>query len=147
MTQPIIQLNVASTLDRQRKRLDSVDATLSGRFLLAWLRLRQGLRSKIVSQGRRVLTYPSKHNICRPITVVQCRPNVFDVGPTLYKCFTDGLCLLGYWDTWHQIKPNAWKAVKWYSLALDVTHYAHAKLGTLKGLPRSAVCYHGYTYF
>ena len=24
-----------------------------------------------------------------------CRPNVFDVGPTLYKCYTNVLCLLG----------------------------------------------------
>ena len=33
-------------------------------------------------------------NIC--ITFIQCRPNVFDVGPTLYKCHTSILCLLGY---------------------------------------------------
>ena len=33
-------------------------------------------------------------NIC--ITFVQRRPNVFDVGPTLYKCHTNVLCLLGY---------------------------------------------------
>ena len=32
-------------------------------------------------------------NIC--ITFIQCRPNVFDVGPTLYKCYTNVLCLLG----------------------------------------------------
>ena len=31
--------------------------------------------------------------ICR--TFVQRRPNVFDVGPTLYKCYTNVLCLLG----------------------------------------------------
>ena len=29
------------------------------------------------------------------ITFIQRRPNVFDVGPTLYKCYTNGLCLLG----------------------------------------------------
>ena len=33
------------------------------------------------------------HNIC--ITFLQRRPNVFDVGPTLYKCYTNVLCLLG----------------------------------------------------
>ena len=33
-------------------------------------------------------------NIC--ITFVQRRPNVFDVGPTLYKCYTNVLRLLGY---------------------------------------------------
>ena len=32
-------------------------------------------------------------NIC--ITFVQRRPNVFDVGPTLYNCYTNVLCLLG----------------------------------------------------
>ena len=30
------------------------------------------------------------------ITFIQRRPNVFDVGPTLYKCYTYVLCLLGY---------------------------------------------------
>ena len=32
-------------------------------------------------------------NIC--ITFIQRRPNVFDVGPTLYECYTNVLCLLG----------------------------------------------------
>ena len=32
-------------------------------------------------------------NIC--ITFIQCWPNVFDVGPTLYKCHINVLCLLG----------------------------------------------------
>ena len=32
-------------------------------------------------------------NIC--ITFVQCRLNVFDVGPTLYKCYTNVLRLPG----------------------------------------------------
>ena len=36
-------------------------------------------------------------NIC--ITFVQRRPNVFDVGPTLYKCYANVLCLLGSWLT------------------------------------------------
>ena len=30
------------------------------------------------------------------ITFVQSLPNVFDVGPTLYKCYTNVLYLLGY---------------------------------------------------
>ena len=34
-----------------------------------------------------------RQNIC--ITFVQRRPNVFDVGSTLYKCYTNLLCLLG----------------------------------------------------
>ena len=29
------------------------------------------------------------------IPFVQCRPNVFDVAPTLYKCYKHVLCLLG----------------------------------------------------
>ena len=29
-------------------------------------------------------------------TFIQCWTNVEDVGPTLYKCYTDVLCLLGY---------------------------------------------------
>ena len=29
------------------------------------------------------------------ITFVQRQPNVFDAGPTLYKCYTNVLCLLG----------------------------------------------------
>ena len=34
------------------------------------------------------------------ITFIQRRPNVFDVGPTLYKCYTNVLCLPGnYFST------------------------------------------------
>ena len=29
------------------------------------------------------------------ITFVQRRPNVFDAGPTLYKCYKNDLCFLG----------------------------------------------------
>ena len=36
---------------------------------------------------------PSQQNTC--ITFIQRRPNIFDVGPTLYKCYTNVLCLLG----------------------------------------------------
>ena len=38
-------------------------------------------------------TQPTQ-NIC--ITFVQCRPNVFDVGPTLYKCYTSVLVFTEY---------------------------------------------------
>ena len=34
-------------------------------------------------------------NIC--ITFIQRQPNVFDIGPTLYKCYSHVLCLLGCW--------------------------------------------------
>ena len=30
------------------------------------------------------------------LTFIQCWANVEDVGPTLYKCYTNVLCLLGY---------------------------------------------------
>ena len=33
------------------------------------------------------------HNIC--IKFIQRRPNAFDVGPTLYKCYTNVMCSLG----------------------------------------------------
>ena len=39
-------------------------------------------------------TFQQTHSIC--IIFLQCRPNVEDVGPTLYKCYTNVLCLLGY---------------------------------------------------
>ena len=43
---------------------------------------------------RQTSCYPQQtQNICK--TFVQRRPNVFDVGPTLYKCYTNVLCLLG----------------------------------------------------
>ena len=35
-------------------------------------------------------------NIC--ITFVKRRPNVFDVGPTLYTCYTNRCSLLGSYD-------------------------------------------------
>ena len=37
-------------------------------------------------------TTQQTQNIC--ITVIQHRPNVFDVGPTFYKCYANILCLL-----------------------------------------------------
>ena len=39
------------------------------------------------------------------ITFVQRRPNVFDVGPALYKCYTNVLCLLGENRIWHLLTP------------------------------------------
>ena len=40
--------------------------------------------------------YSVNRNIC--ITFIQRRPNVFDVGPTLYKCYAILLYLLGIDD-------------------------------------------------
>ena len=39
------------------------------------------------------LCAPSKQKAC-----VQRRPNVYDVSPTLYKCYTNVLCLPGCWE-------------------------------------------------
>ena len=53
------------------------------------------------------VTLPSKkQNIC--ITFVQRRPSVFDVGQTLYKCYTNVLCLLGmsFWYVGRNITCN-----------------------------------------
>ena len=36
-------------------------------------------------------------NIC--ITFVQRRPNVFGVGPTIYKCYTNVVCLLDLFES------------------------------------------------
>ena len=44
-----------------------------------------------VSSGE---TNQQTQNFC--ITFVPCWPSVFDVGPTLYECYTNVLCLLGY---------------------------------------------------
>ena len=48
----------------------------------------------------------SPKNIC--ITFVQWWANVEDVGPTLYKCYANVLCLLGLWSflSWG-IRPKA----------------------------------------
>ena len=38
---------------------------------------------------------PENTNHLYNIYSLQCRPNVFDFVPTLYKCYTNVLCLLG----------------------------------------------------
>ena len=43
-------------------------------------------------------------NIC--ITFAQRRPNVFDIGPKLYKCYTNVLCLLGRCRSASQRRPT-----------------------------------------
>ena len=47
-----------------------------------------------LKQHRASVSLPSKHK-----TSIQRRPNVFDVGPTLHKCYTNALRLPGiqYW--------------------------------------------------
>ena len=43
--------------------------------------------------GPRLQRSQQTQNIC--ITFIQRRPNVSDIGPKLYKCYTNVLCLLG----------------------------------------------------
>ena len=52
-------------------------------------------------------TSQQTQNIC--ITFVQCRPNVFDVGPTLYKCYTNVFFV--YWD-WTLLRCSRWCVLK-----------------------------------
>ena len=40
-----------------------------------------------------LVLFPANTNICT--TFIQRRANVFDVGQTLYKCYTNVLCLQG----------------------------------------------------
>ena len=48
-----------------------------------------------------VLTQRTQNNC---ITFIQCWSNVEDVGPTLYKCYTNVLCLLGMvWFNWFEV--------------------------------------------
>ena len=49
--------------------------------------------------GPRVVVTQQTQNIC--IKFVQCWTNVEDVGPTLYKCYTNVLCLLGSTAAFH----------------------------------------------
>ena len=42
-----------------------------------------------------MMTTQQTQNICIPLNFVQRRPNVFDVGLILYKCYTKLLCFLG----------------------------------------------------
>ena len=46
----------------------------------------------LIIRNRTVGTQQTQ-NIC--IICVQRWPNIFDVGPTLYKCYTNVLCVLG----------------------------------------------------
>ena len=55
---------------------------------------RQGNLYNLLGSGKYMQANTQQtQNIC--ITFVQRRPNVFDVGPTLYKCYTNMLRFLG----------------------------------------------------
>ena len=63
------------------------------------------------------------------ITFIQRQPNVFDVGPTLYKYYTNVLCLLGG-------QAASRRADKTYSLKISTLRHPamhfHFEMGELK---------------
>ena len=61
-------------------------------------------------------------NIC--ITFIQCRINVADVGPTLYKCYTNVLCLLGYSLTLSTVSEHSRRVhQQWRSILSSLIGY------------------------
>ena len=68
-------------------------------------------------------------NVC--ITFIQRRPNVFEIGPTLYKSYTNVVCLLGEHIRWQrpvvtcgiycygapviEFRPSTWKSLPSFS--------------------------------
>ena len=98
--------NICTMLDQRRRRWADVVRMLYKCFVFAgipcvcgspWTPTSTAQQSKHPTLSTSCIPVNTKHlyNIC--ITFVQCRPNVGDVGPTLYKCYTNGLCLL----RWH----------------------------------------------
>ena len=55
-------------------------------------------------------------NIC--ITFIQRRPNVFDAGPTLYKCYTNVSRLLGDW-LFKCPRSTLWEQLGAYVISID----------------------------
>ena len=53
------------------------------------------------------------------ITFIRRRPNGFDLGPTMYKCFTNVLCLLGY----DNVVSIMIMAVECHNRMIMVTHH------------------------
>ena len=72
-------------------------AIMSGVLVLGTIARRGIVKPSIHYTPERCAVTRSAHqqtqNIC--ITLVQCWTSVEDVGPTLYKCYTNVLCLLG----------------------------------------------------
>ena len=65
-------------------------------------------RTDYVHLQNHVYPIQQTQNIC--ITFVQCWTNVEDVGLTLYKCYTNVLCLLGIPDRLGQTLSRRWSA-------------------------------------
>ena len=62
-------------------------------------------------------------NIC--ITFIQCWTSVADVGPALYKCYTNVLCLLGTDIKW--LAKAKWKT-RQHTMILKSIHFANPLL-------------------
>ena len=84
--------------------------------------------------------------MCICIAFIQRRPNVFAVGPTLYQCYTNVLCLLRYilprthavgfhYETYGEISPPY---EKMYTASLGTARWAH--LNTRLGLDVVVTC-------
>ena len=89
-------------------------------------------------------------NIC--ITFVQRRPNVFHVGPTLYKCYTNVLYLLGHYfeDGWRKrIAMVTMVTVCWFevlSLATSIPEFQDLRCRDNEGRPGDfpvTLCFQG----
>ena len=91
-------------------QIDVGKGSMSGKRLLSWMDDDpQDVHTATLSSGPgsegAEWVYPvssgnsqeKTQNIC--ITVIQCRTSVEDVGPTLYKCYANVLCLLGSQQT------------------------------------------------
>ena len=62
------------------------------------------------------------------ITFVQCRPNVFDVGPTLYKCYTNIQFLLGPFKVPLSVRPTRSTMTVFTWPSITPANYSSSKL-------------------
>ena len=89
---------------------------MSGQRRRQWLNFKPTQSQRLMSASR---ISQQTQNIC--ITFVQRRHNVFDVGPTLYKCYRNVLCLPGY-------APIGWQSVR------RCVHLSHLRLFHHRGV-------------
>ena len=71
-------------------------------------------------------------NIC--ITFPQRRPNVFDVGPTLYKCYKTVLCLLGHGTLGERVELAGGTSGTPLLATEQITVSAHTAQGKVKAV-------------
>ena len=83
-------------------------------FLVNWGPIDPGIKDRSAQGQCDSSPTQQAQNIC--ITFVQRRPNVFDVGPTLYKCYTNVLWLLGSLTQLHGLASESERITKAASL-------------------------------